>query len=320
MNPPQRSDPDARKLGTIGVTLGDPAGVGPEVVALALQSDQLDPDFRYRIIGGAPLDVVPGHPSSETARAAWEALEEAARSALSGELSAVVTGPVCKLGLYQLGFRYAGQTEFFAARCEVTNFAMLLTGGALTVALLTTHLPLSEAVGCLSTDQIVRVGTLLTKFLRLRSPRAALRVAVAGLNPHAGEGGSLGREEIDIIAPAVEQLQSTHAGQGVTFAGPVPPDTVFYQAMTGEWDAVLCMYHDQGLIPLKLHAFHAGVNVTLGLPIIRTSPDHGTAFGLAGKGNAHPGSMIAALRLAAELARKKQEHTRARAPAGGESE
>ena len=297
---------DHQKLGTIGITLGDTAGVGPEVTALALASGQLDPDFHYRVIGSAPPGVVPGRPTPETARAAWEALEEAARGVLGGELSAVVTGPVCKLGLYQLGFPYAGQTEFFAARCKVANFAMLLTGGALTVALLTTHLPLSEAVGCLSMTEIVRVGILLAKFLRFRSPHATLRIAVAGLNPHAGEGGSLGREEVDIIAPAVGQLQRSHVEQGIAFAGPLSPDTVFYQAMVGDWDAVLCMYHDQGLIPLKLHAFHEGVNVTIGLPIIRTSPDHGTAFSLAGKGGAHPGSMIAALRLAADLARKQQ--------------
>ena len=192
MNQPRSANLEHQKLGTIGITLGDTAGVGPEVATLALASGQLDPDFEYRIVGNAPSGVVAGHPTPATARAAWDALEEAARGALSGELSAVVTGPVCKLGLYQLGFPFAGQTEFFAARCEVADFAMLLTGGALTVALLTTHLPLAQAVGSLSITEIVRVGTLLAKFLRLRSPRAPLRIAVAGLNPHAGEGGRLG--------------------------------------------------------------------------------------------------------------------------------
>ena len=132
-----------------------------------------------------------------------------------------------------------------------------------------------------------------------------MRVAVAGLNPHAGEQGTLGREEIDLIEPAVAELERLHSDHGASFVGPVPPDTVFYQAATGHWDGVLCMYHDQGLIPLKLHAFDEGVNVTLGLPIIRTSPDHGTAFGLAGKNHAHAGSMIAALRLAAEMAKRR---------------
>ena len=292
--------------GTIAVTVGDAAGVGPEVVAAALNSGKLADDFGYRVIGIAPPNVVPGQPSVVTARAAWDALEDAATGALAGAYMAVVTGPICKLGMYQIGFQFPGQTEFFAARCHTDNFAMLLTGGSLTVALLTTHLPLSEAVGGLSVAEITRVGGLLADFLRLRHGNKPVRIAVAGLNPHAGEGGSLGREEIEIIAPAVQRLQAQHERGGASFTGPLPPDTVFYQAATGRWDGVLCMYHDQGLIPLKLHAFHEGVNVTIGLPIIRTSPDHGTAFDLAGRGLANPGSMVAALRLAADLARRRQ--------------
>ncbi len=289
----------------IGLTLGDAAGIGPEVAAAALASGELDPAFAYRCIGNPPLEVEPGRPTAASARASWDALEEAARLALAGDLAAVVTGPVCKANLYAEGFHFAGQTEFFAARCDIDNFAMLLTGGNLTVALVSTHLPLAAAIEQLSTAEIVRVGGLLADYLRRRLPRAA-RIGVAGLNPHAGENGTLGREEIDLIAPAVAELQRRHAGGGVEFAGPVPPDTVFFQAVQGQWDAVLCMYHDQGLIPLKLHAFDAGVNVTLGLPIIRTSPDHGTAFGLAGKGHARPGSMIAAIRLATELASRSK--------------
>ena len=181
---------------------------------------------------------------------------------------------------------------------------MLLTGGTLTVALASTHLPLAEAVRQLSRQEIVRVGRLLADFLRLRLGRP-VKIAVAGLNPHAGESGTLGREEIDLIAPAVEDLAEVYREGDASFYGPIPPDTVFHQAATGQWDGVLCMYHDQGLIPLKLHAFHEGVNVTWGLPIIRTSPDHGTAFALAGKNQANPGSMIAAVRLAAELARRR---------------
>jgi 4-hydroxythreonine-4-phosphate dehydrogenase len=287
----------------IGITLGDAAGIGPEVGAAALASGQLDQACAYRHIGKLPLDAVPGQPTAGTARAAWDALEEAARLALAGELAAVVTGPVCKANLYAEGFHYPGQTEFFAARCGVDNFAMMLTGGKLTVALVSTHLPLGDAIRQLSTPEIVRVGGLLANFLTRRNQRS-VRVAVAGLNPHAGENGTLGREEIDLIEPAVLELQRSHAGRA-EFAGPVPPDTVFHQAANGQWDGVLCMYHDQGLIPLKLHAFDEGVNVTLGLPIIRTSPDHGTAFGLAGKGTAHAGSMIAAIRLAAELAKSR---------------
>ena len=299
---------NSSKLGVIGITSGDPAGVGPEVAAAALASGLIDADFEYRMIG-PPCRAIPGQANAETAQAAWDGLEEAAQAALQGEIAAVVTGPVCKAGLYEIGFRYPGQTEFFAARCATSNFAMLLTGGTLTVALASTHLPLIDAVRQLSQAEIVRVGELLADFLRWRLS-CPVRIAVAGLNPHAGEQGTLGREEIERIEPAVQELQSLHAQNGdVSFHGPVPPDTVFYQAATGQWDAVLCMYHDQGLIPLKLHAFHEGVNVTLGLPIIRTSPDHGTAFALAGKNQAHPGSMIAALRLAAELARKKLAQT-----------
>ena len=288
---------------TIGVTLGDTAGIGPEVASAALASGQLDPDFRYEIIEATARNAVPGQPTAATARSAWDSLESAASRALAGELAAVVTAPVCKANLYSVGFRHAGQTEFLAARCGVENFAMLLTGGSLTVALVSTHLPLADAIRGLSTDEIVRVGGLLAGFLRARLDRP-VRIAVAGLNPHAGEQGTLGREEIERIAPAVAELQRVHPEQGATFTGPVPPDTVFHQAANGQFDGVVCMYHDQGLIPLKLHAFDEGVNVTLGLPIIRTSPDHGTAFSLAGKGRAHPGSMIAALRLAAELAKR----------------
>ena len=295
---------NSSKLGIIGVTTGDPAGVGPEVAAAALASGRLDPAFEYRLFSPR-CPATPGRPTSETARAAWDGLEEAAQAALTGEIAAVVTAPVCKARLYGIGFSFPGQTEFFAARCGTKDFAMLLTGGTLTVVLASTHLPLSDAVRQLSRTEIVRVATLLAGFLRFRL-RRRVKIAVAGLNPHAGENGSLGREEIDVIEPAIRELAAGEGTSGdVSFHGPVPPDTVFYQAAAGQWDAVVCMYHDQGLIPLKLHAFHEGVNVTLGLPIIRTSPDHGTAFAIAGTSQAHPGSMIAALQLAAELARKK---------------
>jgi 4-hydroxy-L-threonine phosphate dehydrogenase PdxA len=181
---------------------------------------------------------------------------------------------------------------------------MLLTGGSLTVALVTIHLPLREVAAALNQDEIVRVGLLLEHFLRRRRIRHP-RIAVAGLNPHAGESGALGREEIEIITPAIAQLNfrspiTDH--QSPIFAGPFSPDTLFHHAANGDWDGILCMYHDQGLIPLKLHAFHKGVNVTLGLPFPRTSPDHGTAFEIAGKGVARPDSMIAAINLAVELA------------------
>lgn len=287
----------------IGITLGDQAGIGPEIVQAALASGRLPETAEYSVIG-QPVDCSLGQPTGETARAAFNALEEAVARADRSEIQAVVTGPIHKARMYEIGFGFPGQTEFFADRCGVKNFAMLLTGGRLTVALVTTHLPLREVAGALTKSEIVRVGLLLEDFLQRRRIRKP-RIAVAGLNPHAGESGALGREEIEVITPAITELNSQSpvtSHQEPTFVGPFSPDTIFYRASRGEWDGVLCMYHDQGLIPLKLQAFHEGVNVTLGLPFPRTSPDHGTAFGIAGKGLARADSMIAAIKLAVELA------------------
>src|ERR1700730_4074883 len=214
----------------IGITLGDCAGIGPEIVRAALESEVLPTNADFTVVGNYP-ECTLGQPTLATARAAAAALEEAVTRARGGELDAVVTAPIHKARMYEAGFKFPGQTEFFAERCGVKNFAMLLTGGEMTVALVTRH----------------------------SSP---------------------------------------------VFSGPHSPDTVFHRAAVGEFDAVLCMYHDQGLIPLKLQAFYGGVNVTLGLPFPRTSPDHGTAFGIAGKGTARPDSMIAAIKLAVELAKK----------------
>jgi 4-hydroxythreonine-4-phosphate dehydrogenase len=287
----------------IGITLGDCAGIGPEIVDLALNSNRIARTVESKVIGRYPGSR-PGNPTAESARAAATALEEAVTLALRGELDAIVTGPVHKARMYEVGFKFPGQTEFFAERCGVKNFAMCLTGRKITVALVTTHLPLREAASALKQSEIVRVGLLLADFLNSRSVSSS-RIAVAGLNPHAGESGKLGREEIEIIGPAVSELQSKIENGESRIVGPISPDTVFHRAIEGEFDAVLCMYHDQGLIPLKLHAFHEGVNVTLGLPFPRTSPDHGTAFEIAGKGIARPDSMIAAINLAAELIREK---------------
>jgi 4-hydroxythreonine-4-phosphate dehydrogenase len=286
----------------IGITLGDCAGIGPEIVELALESRRVPDSTEYVVLGRQP-NCKPGVPTPETARAAAAALEEAVTLARRGELEAIVTGPVHKARMYEVGFRFPGQTEFFAERCGVKNFAMCLTGRKLTVALVTAHIPLRKVPRALKQSEIVRVGLLLAEFLRSRG-KNALRVAVAGLNPHAGESGKLGVEEIEVIAPAVQELQSRIEDRESKIVGPVSPDTVFHRAIEGEFDAVLCMYHDQGLIALKLHAFHSGVNVTLGLPFSRTSPDHGTAFEIAGKGIARPDSMIAAINLAVELAAK----------------
>jgi len=285
----------------IGLTLGDSAGIGPEIVQAALASGRLPETAEYTIVG-KPVNCSLGQPTAETTHAALDALEESAALALRGEIQAVVTGPIHKARMHEIGFQFPGQTEFFANRCGVKNFAMLLTGGKLTVALVTAHLPLREVSSALRKDEIVRVGLLLEDFLRRRGI-ATPRLAVAGLNPHAGESGALGREESEVIAPAVQQLQSAIRNpHSAIFAGPFSPDTLFHHAAQGNWDGVLCMYHDQGLIPLKLLAFHEGVNVTLGLPFVRTSPDHGTAFEIAGKGIARADSMIAAINLAVELA------------------
>src|ERR1044072_2049727 len=284
----------------IGITLGDCAGIGPEIVDLALKSNRLRRSAEYQIVGKYP-DSTPGNPTAKTARAAAAALEQAVTLARRRELDAIVTGPVHKARMYDVGFKFPGQTEFFAERCGVTNFAMCLTGRKITVALVTAHVPLREAASALKQSEIVRVGLLLADFLNSRSVSSP-RIAVAGLNPHAGESGKLGREEIEIIGPAVSELQSKIENGESRSVGPVSPDTVFHRAIEGEFDAVLCMYHDQGLIPLKLHAFHEGVNVTLGPPFPRTSPDHGTAFEIARNGIAHPESMIAAINLAVELA------------------
>ena len=286
----------------IGITLGDCAGIGPEIVKLALKSDRIARAADYQIIGKYP-DCTLGHPTAETACVAAAALEEAVTLARRRELDAIVTGPVHKARMYEVGFKFPGQTEFFAERCGVKNFAMCLTGGKITVALVTAHIPFRKVPQALKKSEIVRVGLLLAEFVRCRG-KSAPRIAVAGLNPHAGESGKLGSEEIEIIRPAIAALKSKIRNPKSEITGPHSPDTVFHRAIEGEFDAVLCMYHDQGLIALKLHAFHSGVNVTLGLPFSRTSPDHGTAFEIAGKGIARPDSMIAAINLAVELAAK----------------
>ena len=280
----------------LGLTLGDPAGIGPEIIRASLAYDGL-PDFcDYRVIGSTG-NHTPGNPTPDSARAAWAALEESAQLLRSREIHGVVTGPICKKAMANVGFSFPGQTEFFAERAGVTDFAMCLTGGPLTVALATIHVPVRDVATLLQTSKIVRVGRLLAAFMQQRLGRPP-RIAVAGLNPHAGEGGQFGDEEERIIVPAIAELSSAGA-----FTGPLSPDTVFHRAVQGDFDAVLCMYHDQGLIPLKLLAFDTGVNVTLGLPFPRTSPDHGTAFDLAGTGRAKHDSMLAAIKLAAAMLR-----------------
>jgi 4-hydroxythreonine-4-phosphate dehydrogenase len=289
----------------IGITLGDPAGIGPEIIDKALASPELRERADFQIIGQRG-GTRPGSPDSDSAKAALAAMEEAARLAASGEIDAVVTGPIHKARMAEIGFGFPGQTEFFANRSGTTNYAMLLAADQITVALVTTHIPLRAVPGQLKTSEIVRVGKLLADFL-IRRGIISPRIAVAGLNPHAGESGKIGREEIEIIGPAIAELNQSPITnhQSPAFDGPISPDTLFHHLVRGKWHAALCMYHDQGLIPLKLEGFDQGVNVTMGLSYPRTSPDHGTAFDIAGKNIARPDSMIAAINLAIELAEPK---------------
>jgi 4-hydroxythreonine-4-phosphate dehydrogenase len=282
--------------GVIGITLGDVAGIGPEVVRKALASGKLNTRFEYAIIG-RELHIPPAKVSADAGRAAAEWIEEGVRRCLSGELSALVTAPINKEGLHAAGYEFPGHTEMLAKLTRTEKYAMMLLGGGLHVALVTTHMPLVRVSGALRKERIVEVIELTHKAMRqlgLPSPR----IGVAGLNPHAGEAGAFGREEIEIIAPAVEAA----VAKGIAATGPLAADALFVLARQKRFDAEVVMYHDQGLIPLKMSAFESGVNWTLGLPIIRTSPDHGTAYDIAGKGVADPSSMIAAINFAARLA------------------
>ena len=291
-------------LPIIAITLGEPAGIGPEVVAAALRSPRLRSvlkGFRYEVLGST-AGITPGKPTARSASMALKALEDAAAGWKAGRYAAIVTGPVQKETLIKAGkgFPYPGQTEFFAARCGVPDdeVVMAMASPKLTVALLSTHLSLRAALRKITAKKLLRVVGETARFLRATG-KARPRIAVAGVNPHAGEGGLFGNEEGRLLVPAIAKARAAHPG--LDLSGPHVPDAVFRRAWQGEFDAVVCAYHDQGLIPFKLLAFHDGVNVSLGLPLIRTSPDHGTALDLAGTGKADPRSMIAAIRLAARL-------------------
>ena len=325
----------------LAVSLGDPAGIGPEVIAkcwdnrsqfglpsfvavgdghsiaavwdgpIEVVDDprQADAAFDHALpliqIPAAGTDV-PGHPSLAGAHCSLDALELAVGLARSGSASAVVTGPIAKEQLYAIGFQHPGQTEFVAERCGVSpgNVAMMLAGPTLRTVPVTTHLPLAEVARALSSALIESRGRAALRGLQRNFGIAEPRLAVAGLNPHAGEGGQLGREEIEIIGPAIAAL----AAEGWRVVGPLPADTMFHDRARANYDAALCMYHDQALIPAKALGFDDAVNVTLGLPFVRTSPDHGTAFGIAGKGLARESSLVAALKLAAHLGRVEESH------------
>lgn len=276
----------------IGYTLGDQAGIGPEIIQKALPL--LPAGAEYRLIGKR-IACSPGAPTPATARAAWDHLELAAEALREGRIDAVVTAPVCKEGLHRLGFPFPGQTEFFADRLGVSDFAMCLTGQRLTVVPVTTHVALADVPRLLRREEFVRIGALTARFLR-STGHGFPRIALAGLNPHNGEGGAFGDEESRLIAPAVEELRRLHPE--AQFSGPCVPDCVYRDALSGLYDAVLAPYHDQALIALKLVDFETAVNATIGLPRLRVSPDHGTAFNIAGKGLANPSSTVRAFELA----------------------
>ena len=325
----------------LALTLGEPAGVGPDLTleiwrrrfALDLPPFYLigEPDFlaeRARLLGldvpfavvepqaataafaralpvvplGLTITAQPGKPDASSAPAAIASIRRAVSDVLSGRAAAVVTNPVAKNVLYRSGFAEPGHTEFLArlaeeATAKPVHPVMMLWSPELAVVPVTIHLPLREVAARVTTDLIVQTGRIVARDLAARFRIARPRLAVAGLNPHAGEDGALGEEDAAIVAPAVARLKA----DGIDARGPLPADTMFNERSRASYDVALCMYHDQALIPIKTLAFDHAVNVTLGLPFVRTSPDHGTAFDIAGKGTADPSSLIAALSLAARL-------------------
>ena len=329
--------PDPRPL---AVSIGDPAGVGPELIVVAWAARHEAGLVPFCVVGGhgvlsaagaalgipiVPVDRVedataafesglpvfgsddapwrPGAPDRAGSILALTSLRDAATMTRAGRASAVVTLPIAKSRLAEVGFTHPGQTEFVAAVCGIVpeDAVMMLAGPSLRTVPLTVHIALADVPTRLTHDLIVRRARIVAAALRRDFGIAAPRLALTGLNPHAGEDGRMGREEIDTIAPAIAQLRA----EGIDATGPHPADALFAARARATYDAALCMYHDQALIPLKTLDFDAGVNVTLGLPIIRTSPDHGTAFAIAGKGIADPGATIAAIRMAGECAARR---------------
>ncbi len=283
----------------IAITVGDPAGIGPEIARKAADDPRVL-EVCAPVLYGPPRDVAfePGVLSPDAGQAAYEAICRAVADAKAGTVDAVATAPVNKMAFAMAGLPWKGHTELLAHLTGSAQVAMMFWSEPLKVVLATVHVPLAEVPRLLTRSLLDAIITLTAQAL----PRFGLqapRLALAGLNPHAGEGDLLGTEERRVLEPAVEAARS----RGVNIAGPFPGDTVFVRASRGEFDAVIACYHDQGLIPVKLLAFGQAVNVTLGLPIIRTSVDHGTAFDIAGRGVADPSSMITATLLAARLAR-----------------
>ncbi len=325
----------------LAMTMGDPAGIGPELalsawrqrkpgdstffvyavpahlsaVAKRIGFDAPIIETQAGLAAGVidkglpvvplenPVNAEPGRPDARNAAATIESIARAVDAARKGEARAVVTNPIAKSLLYQSGFRFPGHTEYLGELAkgwgEPAFPVMMIWSETLAVVPITIHIPLAEAAKALSSELIVRTARVVDRDLRARFVIARPRLALAGLNPHAGEGGAMGQEEITIITPAIEILKA----EGIDAVGPLPADTMFHPRARARYDVALTMYHDQGLIPVKTLAFDEGVNVTLGLPFVRTSPDHGTAFDIAGKGSANPSSLIAALKLADRLTR-----------------
>ena len=325
----------------LAMTMGDPAGIGPELAMAAWRARsrgdapfyllaapahlvglarrvgfeapiiETEPGQAARVVGRGlpvvplenPVEAESGRPDVRNAAATIESIARAVSAVREGNASAVVTNPIAKAVLYGAGFRFPGHTEFLGDLAKAWGDAafpvMMIWSETLAVVPVTIHIPLAEAPKALSVELIVKTARVVDRDLRARFGVARPRLALAGLNPHAGEGGAMGREEIAIIAPAIEQLRA----EGIDAVGPMPADTMFHAKARARYDVALTMYHDQGLIPVKTLAFDEGVNVTLGLPFVRTSPDHGTAFDIAGAGLANPASLIAALKLADRLTR-----------------
>ena len=331
---------EAFRVQPLAVTLGDPSGIGPEIVAKAWQKRDAEalPSFfavgdmrSLAAVTDAPVERIhgpedcaalfdralpcfhveesddipmPGLPTMDGARSAFHALEIATGLVRQEVVSGLVTGPVSKARLAEVGFTFPGQTEFVAERCGVarSNTVMMLAGPSLRVVPITIHIALRDVPDALTIDLIRNRAIVTARGLHRNFGIERPRLAVAALNPHAGEEGHMGDEEARIIAPAIASLVE----EGLDVAGPFPADALFTPRARGSFDAVLCMYHDQALIPLKALDFDEGVNITLGLPVVRTSPDHGTAFDIAGKGIADPGAMIAAIRMADEAVMRRR--------------
>ena len=314
----------------IAITLGDPAGIGPEIVARVCMDPEVRAEAEPVVVGrpellaagaraagleppavelvsaGEPEEVAPGRPSAASGRLAGAFVEKALEMCLDGRVEAMATAPISKEALQAAGYADTGHTTLLARKTGIARPVMMLAGTRLRVVLATIHCALRQVPERLTTAGIVEVGAITARELEAKFGLESPRLAVAALNPHAGEAGMFGDEESAIIAPAVEELTRL----GIKASGPHPPDTVFWRASRGEFDAVLAMYHDQGLIPLKLLHFEDAVNVTLGLPVIRTSVDHGTAYDLAGQGQANPASLKAAVLMAARMARRWKGTTR----------